>query len=227
MTNSDKAGAAGDNSSTSVHTARTGECIYSIAATFGVPWGEIWDHPSNSELRDRRRDPGHIVPGDRVTVPRRQRAVAQIQVGTANRYRTEVPKTELRLRLEDGNGLYRSKSYTLILENGLERRGQTDSEGGVIEAIPAHARSITLVLHDHPRGEERFTLQVGRLPPADGIPGLVRRLCNMGYPCSHRNGEIGRDVASAVRRFQRAEGMDITGELDQATRDRIVQVHGC
>ena len=51
------------------HRVQPGECLVSISESYGFFWETLWSHPENETLRNRRRDPTVLLPGDEVFVP--------------------------------------------------------------------------------------------------------------------------------------------------------------
>jgi hypothetical protein len=46
-----------------------GDCLNSIADETGFFWETLWNHASNDSLKQQRRDPNVLEPGDVVHVP--------------------------------------------------------------------------------------------------------------------------------------------------------------
>ncbi|MCS6862369.1 MAG: LysM peptidoglycan-binding domain-containing protein, partial [Abditibacteriales bacterium] len=52
------------------HTVQPGECLATIAARYNFTnYRTIYEHPRNAQLRQNRKNPNMLVPGDRVFVP--------------------------------------------------------------------------------------------------------------------------------------------------------------
>ena len=48
------------------HKVKQGECVSSIAAEHGVPAKKVWNAADNEALREQRRTPDVLLPGDTV-----------------------------------------------------------------------------------------------------------------------------------------------------------------
>jgi N-acetylmuramoyl-L-alanine amidase len=200
------------------HKVKAGECVSSIAFENGFAPDTLWDHPANADLRARRGSGNVLFPGDVVVVP--DLRVKSVEAITARRHvfrRKGVPE-KLRVRVaRDGEPRAR-QSY--ILEIGGERRtGTTDAEGRIDEWIPPDARAARLIFAD-----EEFDLELGHLDPVTTDSGLRARLQSLGY-LRDRDAESSL-VIQAIERFQQACHLDVTLEPDDATRDKLVEVHG-
>jgi len=64
--------------------------------------------------------------------------------------------------------------------------------------------------------EDVFRLQVGELDPIETDEGVVKRLANLGYATTP-------DLAAGLSSFQHANGLAVTGTLDDATRAKLVR----
>jgi hypothetical protein len=52
-----------------IHTVAQGERINSIAAAYGMLCQTIWNDSKNAVLRQQRRDPNALFPGDHLYIP--------------------------------------------------------------------------------------------------------------------------------------------------------------
>ncbi len=71
----------------------------------------------------------------------------------------------------------------------------------------------------------QWHLTLADLPPLDTPHGVRRRLKNLGY---YRvvPGQTGSAEAVAIQAFQKDQGLEPTGKLDDATKAKLQQVHG-
>jgi Putative peptidoglycan binding domain len=195
-----------------------GECVSSIALDEGFFWETIWNHPQNSDLKDLRKDPNILFPGDTVFVPDKQLKQEIRSAGAHYKFVKKNNLVTLRMRLLDDFHARAGVKYKLIL-GSLVLNGQTDGAGHLRQKIPASATSA-LLLTD----EDAYNLQIGSLDPISEDLGVQHRLRNLGY--------LGDDtsvdhVTAALTRFQKDQGLNPSGELTDSTRQKLQQIHGC
>lgn len=231
------------------HVVRQGECLASIAKAHGHFWKTLWDHPGNAELKRTRKDPNILRPGDRVTIPPLRRKEASGSTESRHRFvlRNEPIKLRLRLvkrkrkRSDSGGGAAAERPerasrsrleeepradepYTLEID-GRSFEGTTDGDGCLEVAIPQDAERGRLFV-GRPPHRTMHTLRLGGVDPIEELSGVQHRLNNLGLRCGQANGELGPSTREALRRFQREHELKESGQPDQATRDKLVEVHG-
>jgi hypothetical protein len=204
------------------HRVADGECIYSIAQRYGLAPDTLWNHPANQDLKDARGDQAILEPGDVVTVPDRREKRESCGGGARHRFRRKGLPARLRVRMVLGGEACADEPYTLDIDGRLSA-GRTDDDGHIDVPIRPGARRGVVTL----RGEE-FTFDLGTLHPADTDAGAIQRLENLGYldEEDEQEGDEAAALAEAVKRFQEEAGLDPTGQVDDATRQRLVEAHG-
>jgi N-acetylmuramoyl-L-alanine amidase len=195
-----------------------------IAADHGFPrLDTIWDDSRNRSLKEKRKNPNVLYPGDVVFIPERRGRIEPGATEQRHRFVLKQPKVVLRLHiaglLHDRNSSVRCKLHT-----GSECHSLTVSPDGVIEAlIPAQLEQATLVVEDMV-----YVLRIGELDPAEEISGQLERLRNLGYYTGDSNvGGSTSVLASAVWRFQTDHRLEATGQCDEETWTKLKEVHGC
>jgi hypothetical protein len=198
------------------HVVQQGECITSLADRYGFLWQRIWEHPENSTLRQKRKDPNVLFPGDSVFIPDPE--VKQESRSTDQTHKFEKlgapAKIDLRLLIEDKPRA--GESYRLVID-GVTKNGKVDGSGHVKESVAPTVSSGTLYVGSGTT-QDIYQLQFGALDPVETPTGLKGRLLNLGYGAD--------DIAEAIRAFQSKQGMPLTGEADDATRARLVSEFG-
>lgn len=205
------------------YVIRQGDALESIALRAGLFWETIWDAPENAELREARGDPHVLLPGDRLHVPALRRRAESGATETRHRFVRKGVPSKLRMVLEDEDGPRADEPYTLVIDGETTYEGRTDGEGALEHPIPPGARSGVLRVGDPP---EEYELKLAHLDPVDSVAGQQARLANLGLFSGHLDGRRGPGLASALGLFQEREGLEVTGEADAATRDKLREVHG-
>lgn len=206
-----------------LHMAKQGDCIESIAKQYGHFWQKIWDHSQNASLKKERGNPSTLLPGDEVYVPDKEQKQKNGATEQKYRFRLKGVPSKLRLKLMDDDEPRSKVKYILEIE-GQYFSGRTDSNGCLEQTIPPDARRGKLVVEDE-LGE--YELELGCLDPPDKISGMQARLNNLAFNCGMVDGVLGPATEAALREFQKSKGMELTGKLDEATRDALIENHGC
>jgi N-acetylmuramoyl-L-alanine amidase len=213
------------------HTTQPGECFATIARDNGTNRDTLYQHPDNADLKKKRPSPYVLYPGDAVAIPDLTPKTVSKPVDANYRFKVKLPMRELRLKLQDPEGKpIASEAYTLVI--GSERvEGKTDGSGLLVKTFRTAETKATLTL----RGMT-ISLGFGLLNPVKDTPdagasGGRERLRNLGYDV----GDLGADVdangmdggtRTAVALFQHQAGLPVTGNLDDATMQKLVAVHG-
>lgn len=212
------------------HIVVQGECLSLIARRYGfADWKAIYDHPDNAQLKRERPNPNLLYPGDVVAIPDPQKKSHSLATGKTHRIAVKLPKKVLRLVLRNRDGKpLANQAYTLTFASRPPIEGKkTDGDGKLEADVGIDVRAATLKI-----GEHELALELGHLNPlADtpdqGLSGIQARLNNLGYGAGAADGILGPRTRAALRLFQADAQLDVTGEPDQATRDRLQREHGC
>ncbi|WP_437297640.1 type VI secretion system tip protein TssI/VgrG [Sorangium sp. So ce426] len=122
---------------------------------------------------------------------------------------------------------YAHKKYRLMVD-GVKYEGHTTDDGMVEQDLPPTAETGELVVWIKEPDKEptlKWRLKLGDLPPMDTPHGIRLRLKNLGYYRITEGQTEGAEVA-AIKAFQRDQGLEPTGALDDETRGRIEAAHG-
>jgi N-acetylmuramoyl-L-alanine amidase len=207
------------------HVVEQGECLSSIAAAHGFDWKALWDHPNNADLKQKRKDPNILFPGDVVFVPEKKIKQEELPVGARHKFVLKGGSDVLRIKLLDGLDQPQAHlEYELVLD-GNSRMGHTNEDGELSEVIPRTVRSAKLILPG-PDGPQEISVRIGTLDPADTISGAQARLTNLGFDSGAPDGIEGPKTEAAVRAFQDAFGLEPTGQLDDETMAKLKERYG-
>jgi hypothetical protein len=208
------------------YVVRQGDYLKKLAFARGFDADEVWDDPKNAEIKNKRKDPNLLHPGDLIHLPTAKREGLSLQKGTTNSYTAKLPRVEVQLRLSQEDGPLANEPYEL-LGLGAPVQGTTGSDGAVQFLAPVTAREVELRLLK--RGTVHM-LRLGDMDPIDEASGVWKRLAQLGYDPGTPPGEPGATeeaLADALRAFQADRGIEPTGRLDEATRRELVEQYGC
>jgi hypothetical protein len=232
---------------TKEHVVRKGDCISSIADAYGHFWETVWNFGKNSELKKLRADPNILLPGDVVQVPDKEGKQVSGETDTRHKFRKKGVPAKIRLKImkespsedsddESGDVISSSsqepdevcENLPYILEiDGAVTNGNTDSEGMIEFSIPPGAKKGKLIIEPNTPLAREISLELGHLNPISEIRGVKQRLANLGFDCGNTNNDnLNEDLEGALRAFQLTHALEVTGEIDQATRDELKDAHG-
>lgn len=210
------------------HTIAAGETLAGLAAEHGFSRGsQVYDHPDNASLRERRSNPDILAAGDVVVLPDPVPGAAQVRVGARHRFQITRPSQNLRIQPLgcDGQPLdgYR---YVLELES---TRFEGVIDGSITHPIPLHTRRARLVVEpdDESQPSIIWDLQVGHLEPAETPAGLQARLNNLGFSAGAVDADVGPKTEAALRSFQTAHGLNVDGTCTSEVTNKLREEYGC
>ena len=199
------------------HCVAQGECLVSIAHLHGVDdWRSLHEHPLNEPLRRLRPDPHVLYPGDRVYIPPGTLPSQPVRKGQTHRFRGQRRRTRLHVQLRDpaGQPLAGVRYELVALDETFQ--GTTGDDGSVEQQVDVRARDALLRLHGSGPPRE-LRLAIGHLDPPDTESGARGRLKNLGW--------TGGPDTDPLRAFQAASEMEAHGEIDDATREKLLAMH--
>jgi hypothetical protein len=199
-----------------------GDCISSIAFEHGFFPDTIWNHANNATLKEKRKDPNVLLPGDIVFVPDKRLKEVPRPTEQMHRFRCKGVPEKLKLQLLL-NGVPRAqKSYKLTIDDKLKFSGITDSNGRLEHSIPPNAKEGRLIVND----DEVYDLHLGQLNPVDDVTGIQGRLRHLGFYDGPIDGEMAGEMEQAVQEFQLSAGLEPDGALDERTRNALKKAYG-
>ncbi len=199
------------------YTVKQGDCISSIAASCGMRWNTIWDHPDNSDLKQKRKDPNVLYAGDTVSIPDRESKQQSCATDGLHKFNKKAQPTRVKIRLLLDDQPRGNMAYELHV-GSASISGSTDGDGYLEEEVPPDIRTGLLIVTE---GTIRdvFQLGFGTLDPIATDDGVKQRLEALGF-----NAEL--DLSAAVRGFQSKNGLDATGVIDDSLKGKLQEVFG-
>jgi N-acetylmuramoyl-L-alanine amidase len=205
------------------YKAKQGDCISSIAQKHGLFWEKVWEHPKNAQLKEKRKDPNVLYAGDMVFLPDKEENEESCATGQRHRFRKKGVPAMLRLQFFEEDEPRADEPFILDIDGELFS-GTTDEEGRLEHPISPEARRGKVLLGDD---QDEYQLNLGHIDPIDEIKGVQIRLNNLSFDCGDADGVLNPKTETAIRGFQRKYDLPESGEPDEATRNRLLEVHGC
>lgn len=206
--------------------AEQGDCVASIAAKKGYEWERVWKDGGNAELRESRKDPFVLLPGDEVATPEPKEKSEECPTDRKHNFVLNTGPVRFRVVLIDGEDKpFSGQPYELKIDE-VGFKGKTDGSGGVEHEISPSAKEGHLVVGTGAKKREYY-LQLGHLDPLDTVSGAQGRLFDLGYYDGAVNGKMDGHTRSALLAFQDKYKVPATGENDKATQDKLKERFGC
>jgi outer membrane protein OmpA-like peptidoglycan-associated protein len=147
-------------------------------------------------------------------------------------YTIEAEGDGFRMRLcDDDSEPYAERPFAFCLEGYPEIRGTTDHDGFVIiDSPPSGAQGYVEVWpdDDQPDDKIRWDIEITSIISSRTPQGASTRLENLDYFASDPTDEMTDELREAIGYFQgESEGLEVTGELDSATANRLGDLHDC
>jgi len=209
------------------HVVKEGECLSTIAHRHGFFWETIWKLPENDGLRELRANPNVLQKGDAVFIP--ELRAKTLTKATEQRHVVELKDVPFKYKicLRQGGVARSNMAYTIEFDDGTIEDDTTDDKGLVEGFVPTHAQRAKLSLQGE-KCTDVYRIEFGKLDPfqsADDVRGLQQRLHNLGYRCAD-NGKYDEQTQRKLRKFQDDNELRPTGELDDRSKNKIIELHG-
>lgn len=205
------------------YIVKQGDCISSIAFKYGLFPDTIWNDSKNSKLKQDRKDPNVLLPGDEVYIREKEEKEESCESEKKHRFKRKGVPERLRLQFMDEEGKGRAnEAYVLDIDGELSD-SKTDKDGKVEIWISPNAKKGKITFRDS--GEE-YELQLGELDPVTEVTGVQARLGNLGFYEGQVDGKMSEELENAIRYFQEKKGLDPTGKLDEPFRQKLENVYG-
>ena len=203
------------------YQVKQGDCIFSIAFARGFFADTIWNHPNNKDLKEKRKDPNVLMPGDTVFIPDKRLREYSEATNQVYEYKCKNTPKQLQIQFIEYDKPVKEMEYTLKID-GVESKGKTDGEGWVKQSIKPDAKSAKLVFADGSECE----LKLGNLDPAEEVAGTQGRLNRLGFYEGPIDGKLTDEMKEIIKLFQQSNDLKATGEVDAQTKDKLVQLTG-
>jgi len=125
---------------------------------------------------------------------------------------------------------YARRPFAFCLEGYPEIRGETDDGGFVVvDSPPAGAHGYVEVWPDDdlPEDSVRWDIRIATVISPATARGAAVRLANLDYYDGEPTDELTDELREAIRYFQEDSGLEVNGELDEATMAKLRGLHDC
>lgn len=207
------------------YTVKQGDCIESIALKHGHLWQTLWDDSNNADLRNKRKEPNLLFPGDVVFIPEKRIKEESGQTEQRHRFMLKGVPSKLQMQLLDEEDEPRSNMEYIIEIDGTFYRGVTNADGWIRRPIMPDAKRGKLIIIEDGT-QESYELNLGHMNPIDQDIGVQQRLNNLGFDCGATNGALNEETKDAIIEFQNKYRLPTTGKPDEATRQKLEKIHG-
>lgn len=203
---------------------KSGDCMSSIAKQTGHFWQTLWDDPANTELKDTRRKPNVLLPGDRVTVPALRAKQEPGATEMRHRFVRRGEPSHFATRILDQDEPRANEPFTLVIDEKQTITGFTDPDGKIDVPIPGTAKKAVLTVGEEP-DLLKLEIKLGFLDPVASWNGVQTRLKNLGF-CCDVTGESDEQTIEALNEFRESVGLPRADDIDDDTRHKLEEKHG-
>jgi N-acetylmuramoyl-L-alanine amidase len=217
------------------HRVAQGEYLQKIAAQYGfTDYNTIWNDPANRTLKEKRKNPNILAPGDLIVIPETKQKEAGKATGATHNFQVPSGRVKIKIVLIDVNRRPVSNAEC-VLELGGQSQGNqvfrlTSGGDGSIEqeiSIRGPHEGTLLVKDPNLPYQTEMGIRIGHLDPADIRSGQVARLNNLGYNAGSLSSEDEMRFKSAVEEFQCDNSLPVNGICNADTQRKLIEKHGC
>jgi hypothetical protein len=202
------------------------DCMNSIAERHGFFWETLWNDGKNADLKNTRKNPNVLNAGDQVWIPALSPKQESRATDARHKFKRKgVPAITRFCFMSDGKP--RANEPWVMDVDGKTYKGNTDGDGVMKVYVPPGATDATITIGEGKK-QKIYPVQLGSMDPVETDSGVRKRLRALGYnPGSAEEDGDGMKLKQAVRKFQAASQMKLTGNVDDALRDKLKQKFGC
>ena len=205
------------------YTIKQGDHVAALADQFGFrELKTIWDHPKNAALKDLRKTPHILLPGDTLFIPDKEAKTVAKATTQLHKFQVKTEELKLKLLFHDIDGQPRANQECTLDIEGAVTTEKTGGDGTIIKTIPKSAKvgKVTIEKLDMP-------LLIGHLDPVEEQSGQIARLTNLGYEPGDTDAPDAERFRSAVEEFQCDHDLPVNGVCGPSTQAKLKDVHGC
>jgi len=160
------------------------------------------------------------------------RTYPEWRLRATHRYTLEAEAEGFRLRLCDLDvAPYAERPFAFCLDGYPEIRGTTDRDGfAIIDTPPAGAQGYVAVWPDdeQPDDKIRWDITIAPIISPATPRGASTRLANLDFFADEPTDDMTEELQESISYFQGdCDGLEVTGELDSPTCERLLHMHDC
>ena len=195
------------------HTVAAGDTLLALAAKNGLDsWEDIANAPENASIKETLTDPGIVKTGISLFIPNKVMKQQPSAVDAKHPFTVKRPKAWLRLAMKNADGTALAGCKYELTVAGTTTAGTIAADGIIEQGVAIDTKSGALKVWITETEFEQWDLKIGWIDPISETTGVQERLANLGF---------GEDLAAAVKAFQERVGLDVTGTVDDALRDKL------
>jgi hypothetical protein len=212
-----------------VHVVKQGDTLLSIAKQYKAwPWEDVWNHPNNQKLRDKRNDPQVLSEGDQVYVPYIEGGPWSVETTRRHTFVLKAQPAWFRTEVRDDLGQPLINQRFELKVGSKTLKGATNDKGVVelpLDPDPSTVGKLTVFVDSDPPREFTWNFKLGDLNPIDKVSGIKARLINLGFPCGELDESMNDETKKALRDFQVVYRLKVTGQADEETKKKLMDAH--
>ena len=194
-----------------------------VGSVILCPGSEPFDPSNLEEFYHYRKNPNVLSPDDHVFIPEKREKTEDGATGQRHRFVRRGEPARVRMVFKQGNQPLSGERYILEIDGELTE-GVLGPDGDVEIGIPGNARTGRILIGQE---QDEYPIQLGTVDPIETVKGVQERLNNLGYDCGEVDGILEDQTKAAITAFQKEHGLPKTGEPDEQTEAKLLDVHGC
>lgn len=210
------------------YTIKQGDYLAKIAQKHGIAdWKTIFHHPSNKALRERRKVPEQLAPGDKIYIPGKKekeedRTKHPRTTNSQHRFELPVKRPGLHLVLRNSDGTAVANTACKLTLEGKTVDASTNAKGELVyEKLNPSTTKATLEI-----GKRTLVLAIGDLDPVETLGGVQGRLRNLGFYNGTCKGDLDDPTREAVRSFKARHKLGKGVAITKAVTDKLRKEYG-
>jgi hypothetical protein len=152
-----------------------GDYLLSLAYRFSFDADAVWNDPKNADVKQARKDPNMLCPGDILYIPETKPTKYALAVGATNSFVANPTLVPVTVTFADA--AFASQACTIQELTNLGALA-TDAAGALTCSVPVTLEAATI---HFTKLDMTHVLKIGHLDPPDTLFGVYQRLQNLGF----------------------------------------------